>query len=82
MALYTDDAGMILLDGCLATGLDAIREQWAGILSMGASMTLRTRYAIETADLALLSPEWALDVGDERMSAVGVTSSRSRSRPP
>ena len=70
MALYADDASMVLLDGTLATGADAIREQWAGIIALGATMTLRSRYAVEVGDLAVLSNEWVLQVGDERMSAV------------
>ena len=70
MALYADDASMVLLDGTLATGADAIREQWAGIIALGATMTLRSRYAVEVGDLAVLSNEWVLQVGGERMSAV------------
>ena len=70
MELYADDASMVLLDGTLATGADAIREQWAGIIALGATMTLRSRYAVEVGDLAVLSNEWVLQVGGERMSAV------------
>ena len=33
-------------------------------------MTMRTRYVIESGDLALLSSEWTLTVGEESMSAV------------
>jgi ketosteroid isomerase-like protein len=76
MTLYAEDASMILLDGSVATGLDAIREQWAGVLSMDATLTLRTRYAIDTGDLALLSNEWALGEGSERLSAVTAEVSR------
>lgn len=70
MALYADDASVVLLDGSLATGHGAIREQWAGILAMGTTMTLRSRFAIEVGELALLSNEWVLGVGEESMSAV------------
>jgi uncharacterized protein (TIGR02246 family) len=70
MALYAPDAGMVLLDGSTAIGLEAIREQWSGILAMNGRMTLRSRFVIEVGDLAILSNEWTLTVGDETMSAV------------
>jgi ketosteroid isomerase-like protein len=35
MALYAPDAAMVLPDGSTVTGTEAIREQWAGLLSMG-----------------------------------------------
>jgi ketosteroid isomerase-like protein len=52
------------------TGTEAIREQWAGVLALGGRMTLRSRYAIETGELAVLSNEWSPTVGDQTMSAV------------
>lgn len=70
MALYADDASMVQLDGTVLTGAEPIREQWAGIMALGATMTLRSRYAVEVGELAVLSNEWVMQVGDERMSAV------------
>lgn len=70
MALYADDASMVLLDGTLARGAEAIREQGAGIVALGATLSLRSRYVVEVGDLAVLSNEWVLQVGDEQMSAV------------
>ncbi len=70
MALYTERSSMVVLDGSVVTGLDPIREQWSWVLSMNARMTLRSRFAIEAGDLALLSNEWTLHAGDEVMSAV------------
>jgi ketosteroid isomerase-like protein len=70
MALYAQNASMILLDGTTVTGLQAIREQWAGILAMNGRMTVRSRYAIEAGDLAILSNEWTMTVGDETLCAV------------
>jgi uncharacterized protein (TIGR02246 family) len=70
MALYAPDASMVLMDGSTVTGSDAIREQWAGVLEARGRMTVRSRYAIETGDLAVLSNEWTLTVGDQTMSAV------------
>jgi ketosteroid isomerase-like protein len=30
MALYAEDASMVLVDGSIVTGLPAIREEWGG----------------------------------------------------
>jgi ketosteroid isomerase-like protein len=68
--LYAPNASMVLPDGSTVTGLDAIREQWAGILAMNGQMTIRSRFAIEAGDLAVLSNEWTLTAGGETMSAV------------
>jgi ketosteroid isomerase-like protein len=70
MRLYAPNARMILLDGSTATGSDAIREQWSGLLEMGGRLAIRSRYAIEAGDLAILSNEWTLRTGDQMMSAV------------
>jgi ketosteroid isomerase-like protein len=70
MRLYAPNARMILLDGSTATGSDAIREQWSGLLEMGGRLAIRSRYAIEAGDLAILSNEWTLRTGDQTMSAV------------
>jgi len=69
MALYADDARMVTMDGSIAEGLAAIREQWAGLLVMKGSMTVLTRYAIEMGDLAVLSNTWTFRGGDVEMSA-------------
>jgi len=34
MALYAEDASMVLVDGSIVTGLSAIREEWSGLLAM------------------------------------------------
>jgi uncharacterized protein (TIGR02246 family) len=69
MALYADDARMVTMDGSIAEGLNAIREQWAGLLAMEGSMTVQTHYAIEMGDLAVLSNTWTFRGGDVEMSA-------------
>ena len=68
MALYAEDASMILVDGSVVTGLSAIREEWSGILAMNGHISLRRRFAIATEDLAVLSNEWTFVVGGERIS--------------
>jgi ketosteroid isomerase-like protein len=69
MALYAPDAAMVLPDGSTVTGTEAIREQWAGLLSMDGQMTLRSRYAIEVGDLAILSNAWTYTAGELAMGA-------------
>jgi ketosteroid isomerase-like protein len=59
-----------VLDGSTVTGLEAIREQWSGLLAMNGRITVRSRFAIEAGDLAILSNGWTLTVGDQSMSAV------------
>ena len=79
MALYAPDASMVVLDGSTVTGTEAIREQWAAVLEMGGRMTLRSRYAIEAGDLAILSNEWTLTAGAQTLS--GVTAEVARRQP-
>ena len=79
MALYAPDASMVVLDGSTVTGLAAIREQWSGVIAMNGRMTVRSRFAIEAGDLAILSNEWTLTVGDESMS--GMTAEVAQRQP-
>ena len=69
VALYAPDAVMVLPDGSTVTGTEAIRGQWAELLAMEGRMTLRSRYAIEAGDLAILSNEWTFTSGDLTMGA-------------
>ena len=70
VALYAPDASLVQLDGTTLTGVDAIREAYAAFLELKGHMTVRSRYAIEAGDLAVLSNEWRYTVGDQSMSAV------------
>ena len=70
VAMYEPDAVMVQPDGSLAIGLDAIRQHFLGVLATNGRMTVHTRYAVEAADLALMSLKWTLTGGDETMSAV------------
>jgi ketosteroid isomerase-like protein len=70
MALYAPEARLVLPDGSTANGTEAIREQWAGLLEMKGRMTVRSRYAIDCGDLAILSNEWSWTAGDQTMGAV------------
>lgn len=69
MALYEDDARMVGMDGStVLRGHAAIRENWSALLAFGGRMTLETRYAIEMGDVALLSNEYTVVVGDDSVS--------------
>jgi uncharacterized protein (TIGR02246 family) len=70
MALYAPDATMVLPDGSTVTGTEAIREQWAGVLAMKGQMTLRSRYAIEAGELAILSNEWTYSADGRTVGAI------------
>lgn len=70
MALYAEDATMVLVDGSTVTGLSAIREQWLGILAMQGHMTVRSRFAVAAGELAVLSNEWTWEAEGARLSAV------------
>ena len=76
MALYAEDASMVRVDGSIATGLSAIREEWSGILAMNGQITLRSRYAIAAGELAVLSNQWTFKVGGEQISSVTAETAR------
>jgi uncharacterized protein (TIGR02246 family) len=76
MALYAPDATMIGLDGSTVTGTEAIREQYAAVLEMKGHITVRSRFATEAGDLAVLSNEWTMTVGDESLSAISAEVAR------
>jgi uncharacterized protein (TIGR02246 family) len=56
--LYETDAIMATPDGTFVSGVDAIREQWAGFIALGGKITMVTRHAAEVGDIALLSNDW------------------------
>jgi uncharacterized protein (TIGR02246 family) len=57
-ALYEPDAIMATPDGTFVNGVDAIRDQWAGFIALGGTITMVTRHAAEVGDIALLSNDW------------------------
>jgi hypothetical protein len=61
---------MVTLDGSIAEGLAAIRDQCEAVFAMNGTMTVHTRYAIELGELALRSNAWTLRAGEEEMSAI------------
>lgn len=69
VALYDADAQMVRDDGSSASGLEEIREIWAGFVSLGGTIKLETHYAIEAGDLALLSNTWTYEGPDMTFSS-------------
>jgi ketosteroid isomerase-like protein len=58
VALYEEDALMVRDDGATVAGHDAIREIWAGFVALGGRIAMKTRFAVEQEDVALLSNTW------------------------
>jgi uncharacterized protein (TIGR02246 family) len=58
VALYEPDAAMATPEGAFVYGHDAIREQWAGFIALGGTISMTTRHAAEAGDVALLSNAW------------------------
>src|SRR4051794_20937683 len=69
--LYVESACLIGAGGQPARGPAAIREMWAGFVSLGGQMQMTTRYCIENGDLALLSNEWHFT--SDAMSLTGIS---------
>jgi len=68
MALYEPGASMVGMDGSVLEGAAAIRENWKNLLAFNGVMSLTTRYVIEQGDIALLSNEYTVKVGDDSLS--------------
>jgi uncharacterized protein (TIGR02246 family) len=58
VALYEPDAAMATPEGTFVHGHRAIREQWAGFIALGGTISMVTRHAAEVGDVALLSNDW------------------------
>ena len=69
VALYETDARMVTPDGSVAVGIEAIREQWQSILAMNVPMRVRTRFAIEVGDIALLRNDWNVESPDFELAS-------------
>ena len=69
VALYEDGARMFRDDGSQTTTADEIREIWAGFVALGGRISLATRYAVESGDIALLSNTWTFEGGEMTFSS-------------
>jgi uncharacterized protein (TIGR02246 family) len=56
--LYEVDAVMATPEGAFVKGHDDIRQQWAGFVSLGGTITMETRHVAEMGDIALLRNDW------------------------
>jgi uncharacterized protein (TIGR02246 family) len=79
MSLYADDARLVGPEGEVYSGKGAIREQWAALLGMGGVMTVRTRFAVDLGDLAMLSNSWTFRAGAVEMSGTTAEIARRQS---
>lgn len=69
--LFDPEARVLLQDGSPLNGQDAIRQAYAGLFAQGPSQfVLKTRFASEVGDIALLSCSWEGMVGDQKAGAV------------
>ena len=66
--------------GCVAVGVDAIREVWAGFIALGGQIGMTTRYAVEADEVALLSNSWTFTM-DGAEVAGSITSEVARRQP-
>lgn len=74
LSLYEEGAQMATIAGSVASGLDAIREQWQGFVAMDGRMAVTTRFVVEMDDLALLRNDWTFtsEVGELSSSTAEV----------
>jgi len=79
MELYEPEARMVGMDDSVLEGHAAIRENWTALLAFGGHMTLTTRYVIEFEDIALLSNDYTVSVGDDAVT--GATAEVVRRQP-
>jgi len=69
VGLYEKDARMVTPDGSVVEGVDAIREQWQGFLAMNGRMALKTRFAVEMGDIALIRTDWSFASKDAQLAS-------------
>jgi uncharacterized protein (TIGR02246 family) len=79
ISLYEKDARMVTPDGSVVEGIDAIREQWQGFRAMNGRMTLKTRFAVEMDDIALLRNDWNFASDDVHLASSAAEVVRRRS---
>lgn len=60
VSLYEEGAALSPQPGQVVTGKEAIRQALSGFLALKGKMRLKTRYVLESGEIALLSGEWQL----------------------
>jgi ketosteroid isomerase-like protein len=79
VALYERDAVLMAEDGSRVVGIEAIRSAYELTLSFGGTLTLTTRYVVETGDVALLSNQYTFSLPG--YTATWITSEVARRQP-
>lgn len=72
--LYEEEASLAAQPGQVVRGKDAIRHALLGFLALKGKMELKTRYVIESGEIALLSGEWHLTGTNPSGEAVEMSS--------
>jgi uncharacterized protein (TIGR02246 family) len=67
--VYEKDARMVTPDGSVVEGIDAIREQWRSILALNGPTTLKTRFAVQMDDVALIRTDWSMESADAHLAS-------------
>jgi ketosteroid isomerase-like protein len=76
---YEPGAVLLAEDGAQAVGLEAIRAAYEAIVSFGGTLTLQTRYAVESGDLAMLSNQYTFSIPG--YAASWITAETARRQP-
>jgi ketosteroid isomerase-like protein len=76
LSLYEEGAALAVKPDQVVAGQEAIRTALEGILALKGSMELKTRWVMQSGEIALLSSEWHLQ-GTDAEGKVVVMDSRS-----
>lgn len=60
VGLYEEDASLAPQPGQVVKGKEAIRQALLGFLALKGRMEIKTRYVMQSGEIALLSAEWHL----------------------
>jgi ketosteroid isomerase-like protein len=60
--LYEPDAVLLGEDGSAAAGTAQIRTAYESLVAYGGTISLQTRYAVESGDLAMLSNQYTFSM--------------------
>lgn len=82
LSLYEPDAHFKgVIEGPVHQGLDAIREQLQGLLSIPGTMRAVNNFCIQQGDLAILRADWRISADDGSVIASGSSAELVRRQP-
>lgn len=61
LALFEPDVAYVPEPGKVVYGLDEVRKGLEGLLALGGTFRITTRYAVRTGDIALTAGSWTLE---------------------